>query len=109
MCVDYKDLNRVSLKDDFPVPQIDVLVDNTTQFSMFSFMDGFFRYNQIKIDPEYMEKMTFITPWRTLSYKVMSFGLKNAGATHQTTLVTLFHDMIHREVEVYVDDMISKS
>jgi len=42
-------------------------------------------------------------------YKVMSFGLKNVGATYQRAMVTLFHDMIHREIEVYVDDMIAKS
>lgn len=81
MYVDYKDLNKTSPKDDFPLPHIDVLVDKTTQFSVFSFMDVFFGYNQIKMDPEDMEKTTFITPWGTFCYKVMSFGLKNVGAT----------------------------
>ena len=109
MCVDYRDLNRASPKDDFPLPHIDVLVDNTAQFSVFSFMDGFFGYNQIKMAPEDMEKTTFITPWGTFCYKVMPFGLKNAGATYQRAMVTLFHDMIHHEIEVYVDDMIAKS
>ncbi|KAK2423436.1 hypothetical protein QL285_033889 [Trifolium repens] len=56
-----------------------------------------------------MEKTTFITPWGTFCYKVMPFGLKNAGATYQRAMVTLFHDMIHKEIEVYVDDMIAKS
>jgi len=42
-------------------------------------------------------------------YKVMSFGLKNAGATYQQAMVALFHDMMHKEIEVYVDDMIAKS
>ena len=50
-----------------------------------------------------------MTPWGTFSYKVMPFGLKNAGVTYQRAMVTLFHDMIHKEVEVCVDDMISKS
>ena len=109
MCVDYRDLNRASPKDDFPLPHIDVLVDNTAQFSVFSFMDGFSGYNQIKMAPEDMEKTTFITPWGTFCYKVMPFGLKNAGATYQRAMVTLFHDMIHHEIEVYVDDMIAKS
>jgi hypothetical protein len=62
MCVDYRDLNRASPKDDFPLPHIDVLVDNTAQFSVFSFMDGFSGYNQIKMSPDDMEKTTFITP-----------------------------------------------
>ena len=49
MCVDYRDLNRASPKDDFPLPHIDILVDNTTQQKVFSFMDGFSGYNQIKM------------------------------------------------------------
>jgi len=47
MCVDYQDLNRASPKDNFPLPDIDILVDNTTNFALFSFMDGFSGYNQI--------------------------------------------------------------
>ncbi|KAG2394489.1 RNA-directed DNA polymerase-like protein [Vigna angularis] len=109
MCVDYRDLNRASPKDNFPLPHIDTLVDNTAKYSLFSFMDGFSGYNQIKMAPEDMEKTTFITLWGTFCYKVMSFGLKNAGATYQRAMVTLFHDMMHKEIEVYVDDMIAKS
>ena len=56
-----------------------------------------------------MEKTTFITKWGTFYYKVMPFGLKNAGETYQRSMVALFHDMIHHEVEVYVDDMIARS
>ncbi|RDY06284.1 Retrovirus-related Pol polyprotein from transposon 17.6, partial [Mucuna pruriens] len=58
--------------------------------------------------PEDQEKTTFITLWGTFCYKVMSFGLKNAGATYQWAMVTLFHDMMHKEIEVYMDDMIAK-
>ena len=61
MCVDYKDLNRASSKDDFALPHIDVLVDNTAQYKIFSFMDGLSGYNQIKMAPEDMEKTTFAT------------------------------------------------
>ena len=109
MCVDYRDLNRASPKDDFPLPHIDVLVDNTAGNAIFSFTDCFCGYNQVKMDPEDMEKTTFITLWGTFCYKVMPFGLKNAGATYQRAMVTLLHDMMHKEVEVYVDDMIAKS
>ena len=55
------------------------------------------------------EKTAFITPWGTFCYRIMLFGLKNAGATYRRTMTTLFHDMIHTEVEVYVDDIIIKS
>jgi len=109
MCVDYRDLNRASPKDDFPLPHIDTLVDNTATSSLYSFMDGFSGYNQIKMAPEDMEKITFITLWGTFCYKVMPFRLKNAGATYQRAMVALFPDMMHKEIEVYVDDMIVKS
>ena len=72
-------------------------------------MDGFFGYNQIRMASEDREKTAFVTMWGTLCYKVMPFGLKNAGATYQRAMVTLFHDMIHKEIEVYVDDLIAKS
>lgn len=72
-------------------------------------MDAFSGYNQMLMDEEDKEKTTFITPWGTFCYKVMPFGLKKAGATYQRAMVILFHDMMHKEIEVYVDDMIAKS
>lgn len=54
MCVDYRDLNRASPKDDFPLSHIDVLVDNIAQFSVFSFREGFSDYNQIRMAQEDM-------------------------------------------------------
>ncbi|RDX87452.1 hypothetical protein CR513_31070, partial [Mucuna pruriens] len=103
------DLNRASPKDNFPLPHIDLLVDNIAQHSYYFFMDGFSGYNQIRMTLEDKEKTTFITMWGMFCYKVMSFGLKNIGTTYQRAIVTLFHDMMHKEVEVYVDDMIAKS
>ena len=89
MCVDYRDLNRASPKDNFPLSHIDTLVDNTTKNSLFSFMDGFSEYNQIWMVFEDQEKTTFVTMWGTFYYKVMPFGLKNVGATYQRAIVTL--------------------
>ena len=109
MCMDYRDLNRASPKDNFPLPHIDTLVDNTATKAVFSFMDGFSGYNQIKMVDEDKSKTAFVTHWGTFVYDVMPFGLKNAEATYQRAMVTLFHDMIHHEIEVYVDDMIAKS
>ena len=109
VCVDFQNLNRASPKDDFPQPHIDILVENTARSSTYSFMDGFSGYNQIKMAPKDKAKTTFITPWGTYCYKVMPFGLKNAGATYQRAMVTLFHDMMHKEIKVYVDEMIAKS
>ena len=59
--------------------------------------------------PDNMEKTTFVTMWETFCYKVMPSELKNVRATYQKAMVTLFHDMMHKEIEVYVDDMIAKS
>ena len=102
-------MNKASPKDDFPFPHIDMLVDNITGHSMLSFMDGFSGYNQIMMAPEDMEKTSFITEWGTYYCRVMPFGLKNAGATYQRVATTLFYDMMHKDVEVYVNDMIVKS
>ena len=72
-------------------------------------MDGFSRYNHIRMVPEDMEKTTFVIMWGTFCYKVKPFELKNARETYQKAMVTLFHDMMHKEIEVYVNDMIDKS
>jgi hypothetical protein len=55
------------------------------------------------------EKTIFVTPWGTFYYKVMPYGLKNVRVTYQRAIVTLFHDTMNREVEVYVDDILVKS
>ena len=86
-----------------------MLVDSTAGHSLLSFMDGFSGYNQILMALEDMEKTSFITEWGTYYYRVMPFGLKNVGATYQRAATTSFHDMMHRDIEVYVDDMIVKS
>ena len=96
-------------KDYFPLPYIDILVDNTAGHALLSFMDEFLGYNQIKMAPEDMEKISFITLCGTYYYKVMPFGLKNTSATYQWATTTSLHDLIHKEVKVYVDDMIVKS
>ena len=61
MCVDFRDLNKAFPKDDFPLPHIDVFVDNTVGSTLMSFMNGFLGYNQIKMAPRDMTKTTFTT------------------------------------------------
>ena len=108
MCVDFRDLNKACPKDDFPLPHIDVIVDSAASSAMYSFMDGFLGYNQIMMAVMDKIKTAFITEWGTYCYKVMPFGLKNAGATYQRAATALFHDIMHKEVEVYVDDIMVK-
>ena len=83
MCVDSTDLNNTCPKDSFPLPRIDQLVDSTAGHKLLTFMDGFFGYNQIQMAEEDQEKIAFITSQGLYCYRVMPFGLKNAGATYQ--------------------------
>ena len=103
------DLNQARQKTDFPLPHIDELVAFTAGHALLSFMDGYASYNQIVMAPEDWEKTAFTTPWGTYYYRVMLVGLKNAGAAYPLVATTILHDIIHKEVEVYVDDMIVKS
>ena len=82
ICVDYRDLNQASPKDNFPLPHIDTLVNNTATNRFFSFIDEFSGYNQIKMAEVEKVKTTFTTHWGTYAYDVMPFGLKNVGATY---------------------------
>ena len=107
--MDFRDLKKAYPKDDFPFPHIDVLVDNTAGNALISFMDGFSGYNQIKMAPKDMTKTSFTTEWGIYCYTVIPFWLKNVGATYQRMTTALLHDMMHNEVEVYVDDVIVKS
>ena len=72
-------------------------------------MDGFSGYNQIRLTEEDQVKTAFTTPSGTYCYVVMPFGLKNAGATYQRAMVAIFHDLIHVDMVVYVDDILVKS
>ena len=76
---------------------------------MFSFMDGFSRYNQIRMAPKDAEKTPFKTPMGNFYYTVMPFGLKNTGAIYQRAMMAIFHNMMHQELEVYMDDIVVKS
>ena len=82
MCIDFRDLNKACTKDDFPLPHIDVLVDNTAGSALMSFMDDFSGYNQILMAPEHMTKTTFMIEWGIYYYTIMPFRLKNADITY---------------------------
>ncbi|XP_056854988.1 uncharacterized protein LOC130509719 [Raphanus sativus] len=109
ICVDFTDLNKACPKDSFPLPHIDRLVEATAGHRLLSFMDAFSGYNQIMMDPEDQEKTAFITERGTYCYKVMPFGLKNAGATYQRLVNKMFAGQLGKTMEVYIDDMLVKS
>nr|CAN67795.1 hypothetical protein VITISV_009541 [Vitis vinifera] len=106
VCVDYTNLNNACPKDSFPLPRIDQIVDSTSGQGMLSFLDAFSGYHQILISPDDEEKTAFITPHDLYCYKVMSFGLKNAGATYQRLMTKIFKPLIGHTVEVYIDDIV---
>nr|XP_025641265.1 uncharacterized protein LOC112736143 [Arachis hypogaea] len=109
MCVDYSDLNKACPKNCFPLPNIDALVDAAAAYRYLSFMDAYSGYNQIPMHRPDEDKTAFITPGGTYCYKVMPFGLKNAGATYQRLMNKIFGNLIGKIVEVYVDDILAKT
>ena len=109
MCVDFTDLNKACPKDSYPLPRVNVLVDSTTRHQLLSFMDTFSGYNQIRMHENDQEETSFVTNQGLFCYKVMPFGLKNAGATYQRLMNRMFAPQIGRNVQVYVDDMLVKS
>ena len=109
VCIDFTDLNKACPKDPFPLPRIDQLVDSASRHDRLSFLDAFQGYHQIPMNTADQEKTSFITPRGTYCYRVMPFGLKNAGATYQRMVTKMFRHMIGRTVEVYIDDMLIKS
>lgn len=104
MCADYKELNAATKKDHFPLPFIDQVLDNLAGKQYFSFLDGFSGYNQIKIVLEDQEKTTFTCPWGTYTYLVLPFGLCNAPATFQRTVINIFSDISLNAMDIDMDD-----
>ena len=107
--MDFRNLNKAHPKDEFPLPNIVLFMDSAAGSSMFSFMDGYSGYNQICMVAKDTEKIAFRTPIGNFYYTVMPFGLKNARATYQRTMTAIFHDMMHKEMEDYMDDIVVKS
>jgi hypothetical protein len=97
-------LNKATLKDHFPLPFIDQVLDTLAGKKFFSLLDGFNGYNYIKIALEDQDKKTFTCPLGAYDYKVLPFGLCNAPATFQRAILAIFVDLVHECVEVYMDD-----
>ena len=109
MCVDFTDLNKACSKDPFPLPRINQLVDATVGHPWISFLDVFQGYHQIPLALDDQEKTSFVNPVGNYHYKVMSFGLKNAGSTYQRMMTKMFESQMGKNIEVYIDDMVVKS
>jgi hypothetical protein len=111
VCIDFCNLNRATPKDEYPMPIADMLVNDSSGHKVISFLHGNAGYNQIFVAKEDMHKTTF----RCLGFVglfewvVMTFGLKNDGATYRRAMNLIFHDLLGIIIEVYIDDIVVKS
>jgi ribonuclease HI len=105
LCVDFRNLNRRSKKDNYPLPKMEHILQRVTGASRMSMIDGFFGYNQIFVLPEYREKTTFTTPWGTFMYAKIPFVLMNARATFQRAMDIAFIGEKDNFVVIYLDDI----
>jgi hypothetical protein len=109
MCIDFTDLNKACLKDEFPLPRIDSLVDAAATLELMSLLDCYSGYHQIWMKKEDEPKTSFITPSGTYWYIWMPEGLKNVGGSFNKMTTKVLHSQIGRNVLTYVDDIIVKS
>jgi hypothetical protein len=111
VCIDFLNLNKVTPKDEYPLLVADMLINNASGHRVISFVDGNVGYNQIFMVEEDMSKPAFRCPCfiDLFEWVVMTFGLKNVGATYQRVMNLIFHDLLGIILEIYIDDVIVKS
>nr|GEU53702.1 DNA-directed DNA polymerase [Tanacetum cinerariifolium] len=106
VCIDYRKLNDATCKDHFPLSFMDQMLKRLAGNEFYCFLDGFSGYFQIPINPLDQEKTTFTSLYGTFAYRRMPFGLCNAPGTFQKCMMAIFHDMIKKTMEVFMDDFL---
>ncbi|KAJ9533760.1 hypothetical protein QJQ45_026845, partial [Haematococcus lacustris] len=109
MCLDYRQLNKITIRDQYPLPRIDDLFDKLSGCTVFSSLDLQAGYNQIRITPEDVPKTAFRTPDGHYQFKVLSFGLCSAPATFQRVMNDAFAPVLNQCALVYLDDILVMS
>nr|GEX45576.1 reverse transcriptase domain-containing protein [Tanacetum cinerariifolium] len=104
VCINYRKLNEATRKDHFPLPFMDQMLERLAGNQYYCFLDGLSGYFQILIDPKDQEKTTFTCPYGTFAYRRMPFGLCNAPGMFKRFMMAIFHDMIKKTIEVFMDD-----
>ena len=106
MCVDYRTLNAVTIKNKYPLPRIDILFDQLVKAKVFSKIDLRSGYHQIKIRPEDVPKTSFSTWYGLYEYLVMSFGLTNAPTYFMYLMILVFMPELDKFMVVFIDDIL---
>jgi hypothetical protein len=111
ICIDFRNLNKATPKDEYPMPIVDMLINNASAHRVISFLDGNAGYNQFFMAEEDMSKMAFRCPGfiDLFEWVVMTFSLKNTSATYQRAMNLIFHDLLRIILEIYIDDVVVKS
>jgi hypothetical protein len=105
LCVDFRNLNKSSLKDNYPLPKMDHVLEKVVWANRMLMIDGFSDYNQIVVNKHDKEKTHFTTPWGTFTYEKMPFGLMNASATYQCTMDIAFIGEKDKFIVIYLNDL----
>ena len=109
LCVDFRNLNISSLKDNYGLPNVEAMLQKVTSSELMSMMDGFSGYNQVVVKESEQFKTSFTTPQGTYVYVRMPFGLTNVEATFQCAMGVAFSDIIDKFLAVYQDDLTTYS
>jgi hypothetical protein len=110
VCIDFHNLNRATPKNEYPTPIAVTLINNASGNKIICFLDGNARYNHIFMAGEDTSKTTFICVGLIglFEWVVMTFGLKNVGASYQRAMNLIFHELLRNNVEVNIDDIVVK-
>ena len=105
VCVNLKKVNAATIRDNYPLPITEHVLERVAGKQAYSFMDGFLGYNQLGIKPEDQHKTVFSTKWGIYAFMVMPFGLTNAPATFQRLMTHAFKEYLRNFLDIYMDDL----